>query len=152
MPKTLLERIIFTTLMATLMVYAMICYNVAIEMGHMSNEVFAIALQELVIMLPIAFICELSFVGLLAKNLAFKIVDPRTDRPIVVTWMISIMIVCIMCPIMSFVATLLFANAGSEFIAVWFEKIILNFPMALGFQLIIAGPIVRTIFKTAFNK
>ena len=43
----------------------------------------------------------------LATRLAFTVVRP-TDRPQVITYAISTMIVCIMCPTMSLIATLLF--------------------------------------------
>jgi hypothetical protein len=47
---------------------------------------------------------------------------------------------------MSFVATLLFKNAGSEIIPVWMQTTVLNFPMAFFLQLCFAGPIVRRLF------
>ena len=50
MPKTKLENIVFTLFMSFLMVYAMICYNIALNMGCMSNQVFLLAFHELVIM------------------------------------------------------------------------------------------------------
>ena len=40
MPKTKLQNFIFTSMMAFLMVYAMICYNIAIATGGMTNQVF----------------------------------------------------------------------------------------------------------------
>ena len=56
------------------------------------------------------------------------------------------MIVCLMCPTMSLIATLLFANAGNEFVAVWLQKLAFNFPMALFWQVFFAGPFVRNLF------
>ena len=50
MPKTKFENIVFTLLMSFLMVYAMICYNIALNMGGMSNQVFLLAFHELIIM------------------------------------------------------------------------------------------------------
>ena len=61
------------------------------------------------------------------------------------------MIVCLMCPMMSFIATLLFKNAGSNFIAVWFQTTVMNFPMALCWQIFGAGPLGRLIFRTAMK-
>ena len=40
MPKTKFQNIIFTLIMAFIMVYAMICYNISLNKGQMSNEVF----------------------------------------------------------------------------------------------------------------
>ena len=40
------------------------------------------------------------------------------------------MIVCLMCPVMSFIATALFKHPGSEIIAQWLQTTVINFPMA----------------------
>ena len=40
MPKTKFQVVVFTILMVFVMVYAMICYNIALNIGGMSNEVF----------------------------------------------------------------------------------------------------------------
>ena len=130
MPKTKLQEVVFTILMVFVMVYAMICYNIALNMGGMSNIVFLNAFHELVIMGPIAFILDFFLYGSLSKKLAFRIVTPGVDKPIMIILAISSITVCLMCPTMSFFATLLFKSAGKEFIAVWFQTTALNFPMA----------------------
>ena len=40
MPKTKFQEVIFTIIMVFFMVYAMICYNTALNIGEMKNEVF----------------------------------------------------------------------------------------------------------------
>lgn len=45
-------------MMVFVMVYAMICYNIALNIGGMSSEVFLSAFHELVIMGPIAFVLD----------------------------------------------------------------------------------------------
>ncbi len=132
--------------MAVIMVYAMIIYNIAIEFGAMSNQIFILALHELIIMGPIALVLEGLFVEQLALKLAFKIIK-ETDGKIVIIWVIQIMIVLIMCSLMSLVATLLFTNSGNQIISIWLQKYVINMPFALGYQLIICGPLVRTIMK-----
>ena len=113
MPKTKFQNVIFTLMMSFLMVYAMICYNISLNIGGMSNQVFLMAFGEMRIMWPVAFILEFFLVDSLAHKLTFRMVTPQ-DRPIVITLAISIMIICIMCPIMSLIATILFKNAGSQ--------------------------------------
>ena len=130
MPKTKLQNVFFTIMMAFLMVYAMICYNISLSIGGMTNQVFLMAFGEMKIMWPAAIILEFFVVEKLASMLAFRIVSPQ-DKPIFITLAISSMIVCLMCPMMSFIATLLFKNAGNNFIAVWFQTTVMNFPMAL---------------------
>lgn len=149
MPKTNFQNVIFTLMMAFLMVYAMICYNISLNIGEMTNQVFLMAFQEMKIMWPAAFILEFFIVDKLAHILAFRMVKPD-DRPIVITIAISIMIICIMCPIMSFIATLLFKNADSQFIAVWLQTTFLNFPVAFFWQLMYCGPFIRFVFRKMF--
>lgn len=150
MPQGKKEQVLFGLIMATVMVYGMIVYNIAIEFGGLTNDVFGIALHELVIMAPIAFVLEAAIVGKLAFNLAFKVVKP-TDREIFKIFAIQISIVLIMCPIMSLIATILFANPGNQFISVWLQKYVINLPFALGWQLIICGPLVRGILNLLRN-
>lgn len=145
MEKSKLHQFIFTVSMALVMVYAMICYNVALNIGGMSNQVFVLALHELMIMWPIAIVLELFFVEKLAVSLAMKKVDLTRDSERHVKLTICTMIVCIMCPIMSLVATLLFKNVGTEIIAIWIETTVLNFPMALGWQIFFGGAFLRKI-------
>ena len=133
--------------MAFVMVYAMVCYNIAIEMGGMSNQIFLIAFHEIPIMWPIAIVLEMFVFERLAIKLAFRFVNPEKDSPFLITLGISSMIVCLMCPTMSLIATLLFAHPGSQVVAVWLQKLALNFPMALCWQILFAGAGVRNFFK-----
>ena len=107
MPKTLPERIFFTIVMAVIMVYGMIVYNVALNTNGVTNATFVMALHEMPIMVPVAFVLEFFVVEKPATKLAFLFMRPA-DRPQFITYAISLMIVCIMCPVMSLVATLLY--------------------------------------------
>lgn len=145
MPKNKLQDTIFTLIMATVMVYGMIVYNVALNMGGISGETFLAALHEMPIMVPAAFILEFFFVGKIAKKLAFTVMRPD-DRPQFITYAISICICCIMCPVMSLIATLLFKETKS--FGVWVQTWGMNFPMAILYQLFYCGPFVRLLFRT----
>lgn len=147
MPKTKLQDLVFTLMMVFVMVYGMVCYNIALDRGAMTNDIFLLAFGEMVIMYPIAFIAEFFIVGKLAQKLAFRFVTPGKDNMIFVILAISSMTVCLMCPIMSFFAALLFKHPGIQLIAVWIEVSAKNFPMALCFQIFFAGPFVRLIFR-----
>lgn len=84
MPKTLPERIFFTIVMAAIMVYGMIVYNVALNTGGVTNATFVMALHEMPIMVPIACVLEFFVVEKLATGLAFMFMRP-TDRPQFIT-------------------------------------------------------------------
>ena len=149
MPKNKFEEVIFTIIMATVMVYGMVVYNVALNMGGVTNQTFLIALRELPIMVPIAFVLEFFIVGKIAGMLAFKVMRP-TDRPQFIIYAISICICCIMCPTMSLVAMFLFKDNHS--FGTWIQTWGMNFPMAILYQLFCCGPFVRLIFCTIFRR
>ena len=153
MPKTKSQDLVYTIIMVIVMVYAMICYNIAIGMGGMNNSVFINAFGELPIMGVIAFILEFLFVGKITKEITFKIINPKQTQPIFITLIISSLIVCFMCPLMSFFATILFNYSGIEnLVSTWLQITVRNFPMALCWQIFYAGPLVRFIFRKIFAK
>lgn len=152
MPKNKLQEVIFTILMVFVMVYAMVCYNIALNTGGMSNAVFLAAFRELPIMMPIAFLLDFFLVGNLAKKAAFRMVDVKTERPFHLILAISAVSVAWMCPLMSLAATILFKHAGAQFISVWLQTTVFNFPMALCWQLFFAGPLVRFVFGLLFRE
>lgn len=144
MPQNKLQDVVFTAMMATLMVYCMVVYNVALNTGDVTAMTFVAALHELPIMVPIAFVLELFVVGRIARKLAFSVMRPD-DRPQFITYAISICITCIMCPVMSLIATLLFKEPN---FGMWIKAWAMNFPMALGLQLFYCGPLVRLVFRS----
>ncbi|SEK53771.1 hypothetical protein SAMN02910377_01134 [Pseudobutyrivibrio ruminis] len=149
MPKNKFQDVVLTIIMATVMVYGMVVYNVALNTGGVTGQTFLLALHELPIMVPIAFILEFFIVGKLARALAFSVMKP-TDRPQFITYAISICICCIMCPTMSLVATILFKETHT--FGTWIQTWAMNFPMALLYQLFYCGPFVRLIFRTIFRE
>lgn len=153
MPKTLLEKVVFTIVMATIMVYGMIVYNVALNTGGVTNATFLMALHEMPIMVPVACILEFFVVEKLATALAFTFMRPTdmrpTDRPQFITYAISLMIVAIMCPVMSLVATVLFKEPS---FGMWVHTWGCNMPMALCWQMLYCGPLSRFIFRLVFRR
>lgn len=149
MPKNKLQETVFTIIMATFMVYGMVVYNVALNTGGVSEETFLVALHELPIMMPIAFVLEFFAIGKIARFLAFKVIS-LNDRPQFITYAISICICCMMCPIMSFIAMMLFKETKS--FGVWIQTWAMNFPMALLYQMFYCGPFVRLIFRCIFKE
>ena len=147
MPKTKFQNIVFALMMTFIMVYVMICYNIALNIGGMTNEVFIMALGELKLMWPIAFVLERAVIYLF---------DRLIDDHMSLLWMILIrssLTVCLMCPTMSFVATLLFKDyAQAGMIGTWLQVSALNFPMALAWQIFFGGPLVRWIFRLIFER
>ena len=148
MPKNKFQEVIFTIIMATIMVYGMVVYNIALNTGTVDGTTFIAALHELPIMVPVAFILEFFIVGRMARLLAFTVMKP-TDRPQFITYAISICICCIMCPVMSLVATILFKEPS---FGTWVKTWAMNFPMAILYQMFYCGPFVRLIFRAIFER
>ena len=88
MPKNKFQDAVFTAIMAAVMVYGMIVYNVAWNTDGVSAMTFLAALHEMPIMFPIAFVLEFFIVGKLAAALAFRVMRPD-DRPQLITFAIS---------------------------------------------------------------
>ena len=99
MPKNKFQEVIFTIIMVFVMVYAMICYNIVLNTGTMTNETFLLAFHELTFMGPIAFILDFFIIGGLAKK-------------IVVTHTISAN-GCVIAPVTRFTLSLLISPDGS---------------------------------------
>lgn len=152
MPKSLGQEILFTILMVFVMVYAMICYNIALAMGGLSNSVFLLAFHELPIMAPIAFVIDFFIVGPIAKKITFSKFNPEQTNPVFIILSISICSVWMMCPLMSMAATILFKGGfQKEMISIWLQTTAFNYPMAAFWQLLVAGPFVRAIFGLMFK-
>ena len=149
MPKNLFQNVIFTLMMSFLMVYVMICYNIALNIGGMSNKVFLMAFGEMKIVL-VAFLLEFFIVDKLAHALAFRMVTPN-DRPIVITLAISAMIICIMCPVMSLIATVLFKKCWFKHYFDMVPDHVFNFSCCIFSGRCYRGPCIRFIFGKCFQ-
>ena len=153
MPKSLGQEILFTIMMVFVMVYAMVCYNIALAMGGLSNSVFLIAFHELTIMMPVAFVLDFIIVGPIAKKITFSKFNAEITNPVFIILSISICSIWMMCPLMSLAATILFKGGfQKEMISIWLQTTALNYPMATFWQLLVAGPLVRGIFGLIFKK
>ena len=146
MPQTKKQEIVYTVMM----VCVMVCYNIALDVGGMQNFIFLAAFSELPIMGVIAFLLDTFLVGPAAMRVATGWFTPGKDKQVFLIMAISCLSAWMMCPLMSFFATLFFKHAGNQFIAVWLQTTFMNFPVAFFWQLIYAGPIVRFIFRHIF--
>lgn len=151
MPKTKFQEIVFGLMMVTVMAYVMTAYNIVLAKG-LTGQAFLMALGGFCVIGPTAFILEYFIVGKIAKKLAFRLVNPRIDRPIFVTLAISCMTVALMCPIMSLIGTLIFDWQGVDHIILnWIHGFVLSFPVALFWNIFYGGPLVRFLFGKMFG-
>ena len=150
MPKTKFQDFIFSLMMGFAMTYAMELYNLSLNHGGLENQIFIDVFQDVFIMMIIVICMEKLIAGRVARKLAFRIVDPQNDKPIFVTLAIQCFTVCLMSPIMSFIATVIFKHPGQQIIAVWLQTVVFNFPLAFFWQILFAGPLVRFLSKKIF--
>lgn len=154
MPQNKRESLIYTVLMCFCMVLWMSMYNVTLHMGGFSMEV----LKEGWLGFPIAYVfamcCDWFLVSGLAEKiriyLSGKTGDSVLKKVICVSCSMGrtdgdhhVHVWCCrrMCPAPAH---------GPQLLMIWLTNIPKNFIMALPFQLIIAGPLVRFIFRSAF--
>ena len=141
MPQNKRESLIYTVLMCFVMVFWMSMYNVALHMGSPSLYV----LREGWLGFPIAYIYAMCFdwflVSKLAKGFAFRfLVKPESStlRKVIVMSLYGGLEMCVR------------TGEWGQLGMIWLTNIPKNFIMALPFQLLIAGPIVRKVFRSAF--
>lgn len=153
MPKNKRESLIYTVLMCFTMVFWMSMYNVTLHMGTFNMT----TLTEGWLGFPIAYLYAMCFdwfiVSKPAKKFAFHfLVGPESSRLKKVI-AVSCCMVVPMVVVMSLYGGLEACVKISEWnllLSIWAANIPKNFIMALPFQLIIAGPLVRKVFRSAF--
>jgi len=151
MPTTKFQKVVFAFITVIITVHLFVFYNLAISMGGMSNQVFIASRKIVPIEFAFAFLLEIFIASPLSEKFAFRVVNPREDKPYVVTTAIICATVGLMCPMMSFVATILYNGFTAEFVAQWMQKIVFNFPFAFFSQLFFIQPFVRLLFGVIFK-
>ena len=146
MPETKKEELVFTLMMCTAMLAMMISYNQIMAAGSLQALTFGSWLREAMIMGPVIVALEFAVIAPLAHKIAFWIIRNYTRDKVPVPIVISIATVGCVCPVASAAAVLLVRHITANFGAVWLAALTMNFPVALGWQLFVAGPLVRYSF------
>lgn len=148
MPINKRESMIFTLLMCAFMVFVMTVYNVA-RIHGINSELMKTAWLGFPLAYIVALIGDWFIVGPLAKKIAFKIIDENAP-----TWKkvlaISSCMVTGMVLIMSLFGSIVGAGLSSQTLIIWLYNIPANFILAFPLQMLIAGPVVRIVFRKAF--
>lgn len=148
MPKTKAQRIVFSLLMAFAMVYGMELYNQALMAGGLKTELFFAPFADIVPLMVAVIVLETLVGGRIAHRLTFRLLGPTKVPALLVTVFMGAFTCWSMCPMMSLVATLAFKQPpAGELVATWIQTVAMNFPMALLWQLFVAGPAVRAVMR-----
>lgn len=165
MPQNKFERLMFALITVIITVPCFVFYCSSYEVGGFTVDVIKNSWIFIPIEFVLAYICEVFVGSPLSLFLGLKAINPKNNDPMIVETAIICATVGIMCPLMSFLATILYngiiavgMNGASlnnfliNFIPYWLQKVVLNFPFALLSQLFFIQPLTRTIFKAIFKK
>lgn len=149
MPATKFQKIIFGLMMAAAMVVGMETYNLLLKAGGWESGMLRTLFGELIPMTLIvmtlqALVAARIVRALLARHLAAAS-GPITPGRLRLE--MQLCTVAVMCPLMSLVAVLIFKRPA---VSIYLDTLIRNLPMALCWQLLVAGPLVRFLFGRLF--
>ncbi len=165
MPQTKFQKLMFALITVIITVPCFVFYCSSYEAGGFSVEVIKNSWIFIPIEFVLAYLCEIFIGSPLSVKLALKAINPKENDHMIVETAIICATVGIMCPLMSFLATIIYNgiiavgmngapldNFLINFIPYWLQKVVLNFPFALLSQLFFIQPLVRTIFKAIFKQ
>lgn len=152
MPTNRAQRIVFSILMAFAMVYGMELYNQALMAGGLTTELFLTPFADIIPLMVAVIVLESLIGGKIAHHLTAKLLDPAKSPALLCTVFMGAFTCWSMCPMMSLVATIVFKQPPlGQFVATWLQTVAFNFPMALLWQLFVAGPAVRAVARVLYR-
>lgn len=154
MPQNKRESLIFTVMMCFFMVFFMSIYNVACHHGAFDLEIIKDAWLGFPIAYCFAMCCDWFLVSGLAKGFAFQFLVKPESAPLKKVLAVSCCMVVPMVIIMSFYGAMEAVISGgtgwNQLLLIWITNIPRNFIMALPLQLLVAGPVIRGLFRRLF--
>lgn len=153
MPQNKRESFLYSVMMCFVMVLWMSIYNVTLQRGYFGWEVIQSAWLGLPMAYVCAFVLDWFVVSKIAKGFAFRYLIDEYSSPTRIVTSISICMVVPMVFFMSLYGGLemcMHTHQWNQLFVTWMTNIPKNFIMALPFQLIVAGPLVRRIFRNLF--
>jgi hypothetical protein len=145
-PKNFKEEVIFTLIMAGLMVLVMAGYNVALADGFTSGYILEV-LTGYPLALVVAIALDMLIVGPTAKHIFFNhIFKPEMEKkPAIIGICISVLMVAGMVTLMSAFGMIVTHNFAGNIVLTYLHTWAFNVLMALPLQLLIVGPIARGV-------
>lgn len=137
------EGLIFTTLMCFLMVFGMSFYNLILHHSFSTSSLLFGIIPGFIV----AFILDVFIVGVIAKKIAFNVSFINKRNQISLIIVISCLMVIGMVTFMSVFGLVIESGINSFSLTTYWHTWRMNFIVALPYQLIIVGPISRSILK-----
>ena len=167
MSRNTLQRLVYSLITVLITVAAFVFYNsYVIEWVTLADIsanwwlfMFWRFLPVRVVYL-IEWVCALTLAILywpVAFRLARGVFDPNKNHPMLFESAIICSTVCLMCPSMSFLASIFYYPYADWFsvlnlLAMWFKLICINFPFAFFSQMFFVQPFMRRIINVIFPK
>ena len=160
------ERI-FALITVLITVPCFVFYCLTIENHGILNVDPIWALKLIPIEFILAYLSEIFLIGPIVPKILFKKLNPKKENSILIETGYIMTTVCLMCPWMSFLATILYKgimpvvfndpmftiqNFFIYFIPNFLQTFVQNFPFALLSQLFFIQPLTRKITKKIFEK
>ncbi|WP_260984767.1 hypothetical protein [Paenibacillus xylanexedens] len=153
LPVSKKEQVILGLMMCTGMVVVMMTFNLW-HTGMLSRMSVMQMLLQFVLCFAIAFLVESFIVGPIARKIAFSFSFARSSKIKGVVTM-SLFMVIGMVLLMSLYGIITAVAAGQlegeSVISTYLHTIVRNFGLALPYQLIVLGPLVRYVFGKLFK-
>lgn len=162
------KEIIFALITVLITVPCFVIYCLSLENGGILNIEPKMIFMLIPIEFALAFLSEILFVGKLSFKIASSVVSYKEYPPVLVETAIICTTVCIMCPWMSFLATILYKGIFPalifndptfqlsgffiKFVPNFLQTFVLNFPFAIMSQLFFIQPLVRKIMSILYKK
>lgn len=155
------ERI-FALITVLITVPCFVFYCLTIENHGILNVDPIWALKLIPIEFVLAYLSEIFLIGPKVPKILFRKLNPKKENPLLIETGFIMTTVCLMCPWMSFLATILYkgimpvlfndstftiSNFFIYFIPNFLQTFVQNFPFALLSQLFFIQPLTRNIFS-----
>ncbi|WP_303975255.1 hypothetical protein [Streptococcus merionis] len=133
----------FSLAMAFAMSFCMEYYNLSLNHGGASYKLFSEVLGEVWWITIMVFFLQQYLAGPLASKLQARFGEdvPSVFRPT----LRRICTVCVMCPVMAVVSSILFKHPWGNFIPTVLTTLTFNFPMAFSIQVFLLGPLLKEL-------
>jgi hypothetical protein len=148
MPKTAVQRFIFTIMGVFFMVIVMALFNKAIVAGAFTWSIFGQLPLAFCQRAPLAFVLQYFVVQKFAGKMTAKY---PTDNRLLYNAIRTGFTVLIMCPVMSLYSNILYAGFNINLIPLWITKMVQNWIFAFFVQIFLLGPLNRFLFGLIFK-
>ncbi|MEX2804878.1 hypothetical protein AB3329_07190 [Streptococcus sp. H31] len=118
-------------------------YNLALKSGGANYSLFLDVLTEVWWIGLLVFIMQKFLGNPLAEGLVARLAKPQEIPRFMQPTVKRICIVCVMCPIIAVVSSILFKLPWGNFLPTVLTTLVLNFPLAFSIQIFFLGPVLK---------